>query len=333
MAALSVLSCSRVERFLAQRFAMNTIVEIQVIESSRRAAEVQNAMDLAFDAIARVEQELSWFEPSNELARIRAARPGELIPVSPLLLGTLQHAEQLWRLTSGRYDVCAGPIIRAWGFGPGKTNREPTHAEIAEALRRSGMHNLALLPAQSAVSTCVAGVEIDVSSLAAGAAVDAAVDVLSRHGLRSFLVNGGGEIRVCSDGDKTWRIGIQIPEETARDSDYFHDRVISLKEGSISTSGSYRNFHKFGSNVYVHIVDPRSGQPLQSDTVSVTTWAPDCTSADAWSTALFTLPAEAALALTERMPDLECLIVLRPLPGTTTFRFLSSAGFAARTRN
>ncbi len=123
------------------------------------------------------------------------------------------------------------------------------------------------------------------------------------------------------------------PEETARGSEYFRDRVIALKEGSISTSGSYRNFHKSGSNVYMHIGEPRSGRPLQSETVSVTTWAPDCTSADAWSTALFTLPASNALALAQTVPGLECLIVLRPAPGTNAFRFLASAGFAARTRD
>lgn len=330
--ALPLLAaCTRMEKFVEERVQMSTIVQIQVLAPARDAARIQVAMRDAFAAIDAVEQELSWFRTNNDLARIRAALPGQIIPLTNWTWQALLLARELHHKTDGLYDVCAGPLIRAWGFGPGKTNRIPDQAELTAARACSGMDKLVLLPQVQAVSTTVAGVEVDLSSLAAGFAVDRAAETLLAHGLRDFLVNGGGEIRVSSSGKKIWRIGIQVPDENAPDDLYLRDRIIALRRGAVSTSGSYRNFHASGTNRYMHIINPRTGQPVQTSTLSVTTWADDCTRADAWSTALFCLSISQALARTEAEPALECVIVEAPAPGTRAYRFHYSRGFPTLT--
>lgn len=325
-------ACGRVEKFVEERVQMSTIVQIQVLAPAREATRVQHAMRDAFAAIDAVEQELSWFRTNNDLARIRAAQPGERVCVTSWTWQALLLARGVHEKTGGIYDVCAGPLIRVWGFGPGKTNRVPDETELAAARARSGMDKLVLLPHDQAVSSIVAGVEVDLSSLAAGFAVDRAAEALHAHGLRDFLVNGGGEIRVASSGKKIWRIGIQVPDENAPDDRYLRDRVIALRRGAVSTSGSYRNFHDVGTNRYTHIVNPRTGRPVQTPTLSVTTWAKDCTSADAWSTALFGLSISQALARVEAEDALECVIVEAPLPGSRSYRFHYSSGFKALTQ-
>lgn len=325
-------ACGRIEKFVEERVQMATIVQIQVLAPPRDAARVQIAMRDAFAAIDAVEQELSWFRTNNDLARIRAAQPGTIVPLTNWTWQALLLARELHEKTEGMYDVCAGPLIRVWGFGPGKTNRIPEEAELTAARAHSGMHNLVLLPDLHAVSTTIAGVEVDLSSLAAGFAVDRAAEMLLAHGLRDFLVNGGGEIRVSSSGKKIWRIGIQVPDENAPDDLYLRDRIITLRRGAVSTSGSYRNFHASGTNRYMHIINPRTGQPVQTSTLSVTTWADDCMRADAWSTALFCLSISQALARTEAEPALECVIVEAPAPGTRTYRFHYSRGFRTLTQ-
>lgn len=309
---------------------MATIVQIQVLAPRRAAPHVHAALRDAFAAIDAVEQELSWFRTNNDLARIHAAQPGEIVTLSPWTWQALLLAREIHEKTDGMYDVCAGPIIRAWGFGPGKTNRIPEDTELAAARARSGMDKLVFLPHLQAVSTVVSGIEVDLSSLAAGFAVDRAAETLFAHGFSNFLVNGGGEIRVSSIGSKLWRIGIQVPEENAPDYLYFRDRVVSLRSGAISTSGSYRNFHLAGTNRFIHIINPRTGRPLLTSTVSVTTYADTCTRADAWSTALFCLPVSQALARAEHEPNLECLIVEAPAPNAHTFTFHSSSRFPSR---
>jgi len=320
-------ACSRQEQFAEQRLQMHTIVEIKVLAPARDEQAVRRTMGTAFAAMAAVEKELSWFEKENDLARIRRAVAGQVVPVSPLVLASLQLARRLNQLSGGMYDVCAGPLIRAWGFGPGKTNSVPSEHAIADTLARSGMDKLVILADRQAVSTVVAGVDVDLSSLAAGCAVDQAAAALLAGGCSNFLINGGGEIRTASTGRKTWRIGIQVPAENAAFDTFFPDRIITLKNGCVSTSGSYRNFYKAGSNTYAHIVNPMTGRPAKTDTISVTTWAESCTLADAWSTALFALPAARALTLADQLPELECLIVERPAPGSNQFRFHYSKEF------
>ncbi|MCX7847306.1 MAG: FAD:protein FMN transferase [bacterium] len=328
VASLLVLAaCSRQQKFTAQRFQMATRVEIQILASPRDATRVHTALQDAFAAIDAVEQQLSWFRTNNDLARIRLAPPGTILFLTNWTWQALLLARDLYNKTAGHYDVAAGPLIRAWGFGPGKTNRIPDEAELAAARARSGMDKLILLPHLCAVSTSVAGVDIDLSSLAAGFAVDRAAERLLAHGFSNFLVNGGGEIRVSSTGAKRWRIGIQVPDEHAPDNLYLRDRILALRHGAVSTSGSYRNFHRAGTNVFIHLINPRSGRPLHTSTVSVTTWADSCARADAWSTALFCLPVSQALALVELEPQLECLILEAPTNSLSGYRFSSSSGF------
>ena len=327
----SLCSCSRQEKFVEQRMQMATVTEIQVLAPARDEARARAAMQSAFAAIDAVEANLSWFKPDSDPARIRRAQPGEVVKVSPWTFQSLELARSITKLTDGIYDVCAGPIIRLWGFGPGKTNRVPTDAELAAALLRTGMDKLVLLGAQQAVSSVVAGVDVDLSSLAAGFAVDRAAEALLAAGYSNFLVNGGGEIRTSSLGRKVWRIGVQVPTEDSAPGEYMQDRVLKLRTASISTSGSYRNFYKAGTSTYAHIVNPKTGRPLRSDTVSVTTWAENCTLADAWSTALFAVPVERAIELANRLPEVECLVVQHPASGNKSFRFLYSDAFRRET--
>jgi len=319
--------CSREGRFVEQQFRMHTLVEIQVRAPKDDEQNARAAMAAAFDAIARVEHELSWFENDNDLARIRTAAPGTIIPVSQWTWDAIAYARTITRETDGLYDVCAGPVIRLWGFGPDTNTHVPTDNDLQAALQRTGSDKLVMLDGQRAVSTVVAGVEMDLSSLAAGVAVDRAAEALLAAGYSNFLVNGGGEIRVSSTGAKTWQIGIQIPAEDATTGEFLTNRVVKLKNGSVSTSGSYRNFFKAGTNSYAHIVNPKTGRPVMSDIVSITTLASNCTVADAWSTALFTMPAEQAVALADQRGDVACLVVQAPVQGSKAFRFTASKTF------
>jgi thiamine biosynthesis lipoprotein len=329
---LSVLllgACSQTNKFVEQRYQMATVTQIQVLAPTHDARNVRTAMNSAFDAIDHVEQVASWFIDSSDACRIANAAPGTLVTVNPLMMKMLCMALMLNQETDGRFDVTAGRIIRLWGFGPDKTNRVPSEAQIAEVLRVAGMDKLVLLPDQNAVSTVVAGVQCDVSSLAAGLAADEASRVLLEHGYSNFLVNAGGEIRTSSTGEKIWNVGVQVPTPDSRASEYIKNQVIKMKRGAVSTSGSYKKFFTRGTNTYTHIVNPRTGRPIQSDTISVTVLAEECMDADGWSTALFCLPADEAIALADQIPDIECLVVERPAPGEDTFRFKASKNFPA----
>jgi len=320
-------ACSRPQKFIEQRYQMATTTQIQLMAPPRQARAAREAIDNAFGAIDQVEQVASWFIVTSDPSRISAAPAGTVVMVSPLMMRMLVKARDLTQATGGRYDVSAGPVIRLWGFGPDKTNRVPSEAQIKAALDVTGMNKIVLMPDRNAVSTVVAGMQCDVSSLAAGLAADEATRVLLEAGFVNFLVNAGGEIRTSSDGSKIWNVGIQVPTPDSGAGEYISNRVLTMTNQSVSTSGSYQKYFSRGTNTYTHIVDPVSGRPVDSDTISVTVLADECMDADGWSTALFCLPAEDAIALADATPGIECLVVERLAPGEKEFRFLSSKGF------
>jgi thiamine biosynthesis lipoprotein len=327
-AAVLLTACSRVERLSAVREAMGTFVEIKAEVPAAQAGQARAAISAAFDVVEAVEAATSHYRDDSDIAAIAAAEAGQAVPVAEWTYRCLELAREVTEATGGRYDVTAGPLVNLWGFGPDPASGVPGADVISNALRTVGMAHVVLLPGRAAVSTVVAGIQVDLSSVAKGLAADAAAEELLARGLSNILVNAGGEIRTASTGTKTWRVGIQVPREGARADEVFGDRVLAMQNGCVATSGSYRRYFTSGSTTYSHIIDPRTGRPLQTRTVSVTVRAARCGRADAWATGLFTLSAEEGVRLAEGVRGIECLIVERPLEEGGAFEFHSTGNFA-----
>jgi thiamine biosynthesis lipoprotein len=149
------------------------------------------------------------------------------------------------------------------------------------------------------------GMEIDLSAIAAGYAVDRAMQVLKDDGIRNALVNGGGEIYAIGfpSGRNAWRIGIRHPRKATELLG-----VIELNDETIATSGDYESFFESGGRRYSHIINPKTGWPVEG-IMSVTILAKTTTEADALATALFPLGAEKGMKLIESLDDVECVMV------------------------
>jgi thiamine biosynthesis lipoprotein len=153
-----------------------------------------------------------------------------------------------------------------------------------------------------------AGVEIELSSIAKGYAVDLAADVLDELGIGNFLLEVGGEMqaRGLSPRGDQWRVAIERPE-VARSG---VARTIALSNTGIATSGDYRNYFEVEGVRYSHLIDPRTGYPIRHDLVSVTVIHPSTGIADAWATALAVMGFESAMALAEAR-DLPIYVIRR----------------------
>ncbi len=322
-----ISACSKNEnkKFVEQRSYMHTFVEIQVIAKNKN--KVQFAVDKAFDAVAEVETNTSKFISASDVAKIKNSKQNEITGVSDYTLKCLSLAKRLSNLTGGKYDVTISPLVDLWGFGRNKTKRVPSEKEINLAKKKIGADKFIVLCDKNAVSTTVDNLDIDLSSVAKGAAVDAAAERLLQLGFTNFLVNAGGEIRVSSSGEKIWNVGIQTPKENVAVEDIIENDVLEIKNGAIATSGNYRNYFKKGTNTYSHIINPKSGVPVKSAVLSVTVTAPTCAEADAWATAFFTMPPVEAAQLAGTISNVECFIIERPLEGKTNFRLHQSKKF------
>jgi thiamine biosynthesis lipoprotein len=108
-------------------------------------------------------------------------------------------------------------------------------------------------------------------------------------------------------------VGINRPRPDAA-PDELH-RVVPLRDAALATSGSYRNFFVHDGVRYAHILDPRTGRPVANGVASVSVLAPDCTLADGLATAAVVMGREAGVALLERMPEVEGLVVVETKDG------------------
>ena len=150
--------------------------------------------------------------------------------------------------------------------------------------------------------------------------------LLKSEGLTDFIVEIGGEVfaaGVRQDGGK-WRVGVNMPDKNASLHDLYS--VVQFSNLGMATSGDYRNFIERDGVMYSHIIDPRTGYPVQNNVASVTIIAPDCTMADGLATAIVVMGVEKGKSLLETLPGVEGLIIVRAPDGKLSD--FPSSGFA-----
>jgi thiamine biosynthesis lipoprotein len=158
-------------------------------------------------------------------------------------------------------------------------------------------------------------VTLDLSSIAKGYGVDQVAAVVRRAGFADFIVEIGGEVYAAGSrrGGGPWRVGINRPRSDASPDEVY--RVAPLRDAAFATSGGYRNFFARDGVRYSHILDPRTGRPVANGVVSVSVRAPTCTLADGLATAVIVMGLESGIALLERLPDVEGLVVVETREG------------------
>lgn len=293
----------------------------QPIDEARQT-ELARAVE---DALADVDQRMSTYRSDSEVSRFNRWTETTPFAVSSETAEVVALALDISRRSRGTLDVTVGPLVDAWGFGPGREEaRMPEPAALDELRARVGWEKLGVDLAASTLTKAIPELEIDLSAVAKGYAVDRVADELARLGVESAMVEVGGEVRATGrngTGDP-WQIGIERP-------DPLHpglERVLPLDGLGMATSGDYRNYREVEGERFSHILDPRTGRPIDHRLASVTVLHPRCAVADGWATAMMVLGPEEGkeVALLE---DLTVLLVARRGDG---FVEIPSPAFEAR---
>ena len=246
--------------------------------------------------LATFDEQMSTYREDSEVSRFNQAPADEWFAVSPDTAKVVAASLDFHRDTGGVLDVTVGPVLRAWNLGPGSDRRRelaqpPAEAELEKALATVGSKHLAVRDEPPALRKDLAGVEVELSSIAPGYAVDLLVELLERHGFANVMVELGGEVRACgrrTDG-QPWRIGVESPVGDGGSL----ARIVPLADLALSTAGDYRILRTADGRRYTHIVDPRTGQALAHRGSAVTVLADTCLTADALDTPLLVMGAEA----------------------------------------
>ena len=249
--------------------------------------------------LATFDAQMSTYRDDSELSRFNRAPAGEWFPVSIDTARVVDESLGYFRETDGVLDVTVPPVLRLWDFGGGAKSAKqgpasftpPTAEELAAALKLVGSQRLRARVDPPALMKEIESLEVDLSSIAPGYAVDLIVKQLQELGFANVMVEIGGEVRAVGvRGDGTpWRIGVERVGAT----DGTLARIVPLDNLALSTAGDYRNFHAADGERYTHIIDPRTGQALPYRGAAVTVIAPTCTEADALDTPLLIMGPEA----------------------------------------
>ena len=280
-------------------------VKIQGMPGTLSGDAVKQAIQAELDD---VNEKMSTYRQDSELSLFNRAPIGESFTFSPSTRQVLSIALEIYQASGGAFDVTVGPLVNLWGFGPEtKEDSVPDAADIQRLLREVGSDALRVEGDQVVRERPV---NVDLSAVAKGYAVDRVAERLESLGISRYMVEVGGEIRVgeAKRSGEGWNIAIEEPTTQAR----VVQKVLSLRGVALATSGDYRNFYEIDGRRYSHTIDPRTGSPVNHTLASVSVIHESCAYADAYATALNVMGPEAALKLAETLNLAVYLLVKTP---------------------
>ncbi len=282
-----------------------------------RVRGLRSAIEAVLD---RVDRGMSTWREDSEIARFN--RGGDAaVALSAETRRVVSAALDMARDSGGAFDPTVGPLVALWGFGAHAATRGPEQGELARVHGRVGWRTLEW-DENGRLLRGAPGVELDLSALAKGYAVDAVVAELGASRSSGLLVEIGGEVRTSGTkrGGVPWRVGIEHPEAEGL------EEVVELRGVALATSGDYRQQRLVGGRRVTHVIDPRTGRPVDGGVASASVIAPTCMEADAVATALMVLGPEAGLDWVEERPWLEALLLVRE--GDGELKRVSSSGWS-----
>jgi thiamine biosynthesis lipoprotein len=303
---------SPLQHYEATRLSMGCVYAIEVY--GRDVRGMAATVGEAFDEIDRLDRLMSHYKPLSPLSRINRDAAAGPMPVEPELFDFIAAAIGYTRESDGAFDITVGPLMKAWGFFGGDGHM-PSPAALAGARRHVGAAHVLLDTRARTIRFDQAGVELDLGGIAKGYAVDQAVRILRARGVPAALVSAGGSTIYAlgkpplSDG---WQLSVQDPIDSRRTA-----RTLRLSDRALSIAGSSEKSFEVDGARYSHIMDPRTGQPVQG-VLSVAVVAASGTAGDALDDALFVLGPTRSREYLRKWPAVEVMFFMPAAGGSWT---------------
>ena len=269
--------------YVQSREAMGTKFTIYLYAASEEQAEA--AFEASFDEIERLDRTLSNYNPDSELSRINRLAGRKWVTTDPEVFSLLQTCLGYTIRSGGTFDITVGPLMRAWGFFRGQ-GHYPTARELEQAREKTGWEKVQLDAETRAVHFAVPGMELDPGGIGKGYAVDRVVVLLRRAGVKVAMVDAGSSTLYAMGappGEKGWLVRVPKPGDLSKTIS-----ALLLKDESLSTSGSYEKFFQLNGRTYCHIMDPRTGAPVEG-MLQTSVIAADGTTTEALSKPMFVM--------------------------------------------
>jgi thiamine biosynthesis lipoprotein len=278
---------------------MGTRVSVELWHEDEAIAE--DLIERVLEEYRRIDRDMSTYRADSEISRVNAEAGAHAVPVSAELFDLIGASLELSRASGGAFDISYESIGYLYDY---RAHQRPDSAAIAAALAQVDYRKIVVDGDDRTLRFAVPGMRINLGGIAKGYAVERGADILRTAGIMHALLNAGGDTRVIGDRlGSPWIVGIRHP----RLDNAFATRLPLIDE-AISTSGDYERFFEEDGRRYHHILNPATGEPTET-ILSASVIGPDATMTDGLSTTIFVLGAEDGIALIEKYPGYEAIVV------------------------
>jgi len=288
---LLIVGCSQNKKPVTKVFSfsgltMGTSYNIKIVEDSTfQKKDYSQIVKSGVDSLLKkVNQQMSTFITDSEISLFNSFADTTWFPISKEFAFVVKNAIFIGDTTKGALDVTVGPLVNLWGFGPtGDITSLPDSQEVKLMKSLTGLNKIKVQFNPPAIKKAQPYMYIDLSSIAKGYGVDKVSEYFFQLGVMNFMIEIGGEVRAngINQNDEYWRIGISTPNNSGG-----IEKVVSLNNMSMATSGDYHNYFMKNGKRYSHTINPRTGYPITHHLASVSVIAKTCMMADGYATAL-----------------------------------------------
>ncbi|AQR94912.1 MULTISPECIES: FAD:protein FMN transferase [Clostridium] len=288
-------------------YEKSNIVMDTAVTLSAFGPNAKEAVDESFKRLDEIEKMASTTIETSDIYKINNFSGKAYVKVHPEILKMVKTAVQYSKLSNGAFDITTGPIINLWGIGT-DNERLPSVEEIKAKLPLVGYERISINEAESSIMLKDAGMAIDLGGVAKGFATDEVLKIYKKYNIENGLINLGTSSLYAvgkNKENKDWSVGIKHPRSD--DSNAFLG-VVKISNEALSTSGDYERYFIKDNKRYHHIMDPKTGYPVDngvvSDTIVINGDIEDNGMiADILTTTVFSLGAEKGIELLDSMPQ------------------------------
>ncbi|WP_158538690.1 FAD:protein FMN transferase [Chitinophaga skermanii] len=282
--------------FTLQGKAQGTYYIVKYVADSQRVTQAE--VEALF---SKMDSSLSLYKGYSRINYFNAHKSVEM---DAYMETVVRKAMDTYQRTNGLFDITVKPLVDIWGFGVKRKQGVPAKDSIAALLPLVSTKYLSIKKHQ--LFKRKNNVEIDCNGIAQGYTTDVIADYLVSKNIERYLVDVGGELRAAGNNsqNKIWTVGIERPTSDGDDV-IPSTALVSLHNKAIATSGNYRRFFDEGHTRFAHTINPKTGEALHNNIVSVTVIANDCITADAYDNVLILLGVEKGLDFVKKHPHLQ----------------------------
>lgn len=262
--------------------------------------------------LAVIDHSMSLYKPNSIINKFNESTSGTFVDFH--FMEVYKRANSIFKDTHGKFDVTVAPLVQLWGFGPKKITEFPDKATVQNALRCVGMEKISRQQLfLKKENPCVS---IDFNGIAQGYTVDVIAAYLRLNNINHFMVEVGGELYIngAKPDKQLFKIGIEGPTNKELSTQGIK-HILQFRKGAITTSGNYQKYLMNGKKRISHLIDPKTGYPLENEMISVTIFAKDAITADGYDNALMAMNVKEVLAFTAKRKDMEVYMIYKKQNG------------------